>query len=136
MEGYQRLCGLCLTPACELRPQPDSNLGRYKQGPTLPIPNSPQLPDNSPIEHESPIPLQGQGQCPSFTLSTVLTGTFPEPLVSTSQSHLGDLTSSVFSTPPDPWHSRYWRSCSERLSCGEKAGQMTPTPATGSLAVS
>ena len=33
------------------------------------------------------------------------------------QSHLGDLTSSVFSTPPEPWHSRYWRSCSERLSC-------------------
>lgn len=31
-------------------------------------------------------------------------------------SHLGDLTSSVFSMPLGPWHSRYWRSCSERLS--------------------
>lgn len=36
------------------------------------------------------------------------------------QSHLGDLTSSVFSALLQPWHSRYWRSCSERLSCSRR----------------
>lgn len=41
-----------------------------------------------------------QGQCPSFTLSTVLTGTFPEPLVSTSQSHPTWVTLRALCSPP------------------------------------
>ena len=44
------------------------------------------------------------------------------------RSHLGDLTSSVFSAPLEPWHNRYWRSCSERLSCGEEQGVRGPQP--------
>lgn len=87
----QQLPGLCPCPT----PAPDQAVSR----PQIPHPLL-ALSRGQPLHVPPPSDRRGHRTLP------------PWP----GQSHLGDLTSSVFSTPLEPWHSRYWRSCSERLS--------------------